>query len=232
MNAVAGGGSFVSLPALIHAGLPSTVANASSTIGLFPGSIASLFGFRGARFEPPPGASRPVLLALSAAGGVIGAGLLLVTPPSGFDRILPWLLLAATLALLFGKPRREAAQAKGRPGVLYPLQFALGIYGGYFGGALGLMTMAAWLLIAGGELKRMTPFRVAVVVAANAVAVAIFLAVGAWRWRETLALLVGGVAGGWLGARLATRLPAKAVSWAVRVFAVAVTAAFFWRAYA
>lgn len=232
MNAVAGGGSFVSLPALIHAGLPSTVANASSTIGLFPGSLASLAGFRGAKFEPPQGASPGVLGALSVAGGLAGALLLLVTPPGAFDRIVPWLLLAATAALLFGKPKDAGADGRGRPALLYPVQFALGVYGGYFGGAVGLMMMAAWLLIAGGELKRMTPMRVLMVTAANAVAVVVFLVAGDWRWRETGALLVGAVAGGWLGAKLETRLPTAAVRWAVRIFAVVVTAGFFWRAYA
>ena len=233
MNAVAGGGSFVSLPAMMHAGLPSTVANASSTIGLFPGSLASLAAFGRGSLKPLPHASLKVLAAVSLAGGLAGALLLLATSSAAFDLILPWLLLAATVALLFGKRLERLGGGGGAgPGVLLPLQFGLGVYGGYFGGAVGLMTMAAWLVLEGVDLKAYTPTRIAMVTAMNAVAVVVFLVAGDWRWRETAALLVGGVAGGWAGARLTRVLPAAGVRLAVRVFAVAVTAAYFWKAYA
>lgn len=232
MNAIAGGGSFVSLPVLIHAGLPSTIANASSTIGLFPGSVATVAAFGRKSLRRLPHASLPVLMGISLAGGVIGALLLLVTSPHAFDLFLPWLLLAATLALLFGG-RLSHLRAEGRAGamVLLPVQFALGIYCGYFGGAAGIMTMAAWLLIEGGEFKALNPTRALIVTTANATAVVIFLVAGAWRWRETSALLVGAIAGGWIGAKLASRLPEGAVRVVVRAFAVVVTLAFFWRAY-
>ncbi len=232
MNAVAGGGSFVSLPAMMHAGLSSTMANASSTIGLFPGSVTSLLAFGRGSLKPLPHASLPMLAGVSLAGGLLGALLLLVTSPHAFDLILPWLLLSATVALIFGKEleRLEGRSGAG-PAVLLPVQFGLGVYGGYFGGAVGLMTMAAWLVLEGVDLKDYTPTRIAMVTAMNAVAVVVFLAAGAWRWRETLALLVGAVAGGWLGARLTRVLPAAGVRWAVRVFAVGVTAAYFWKAY-
>ncbi|MBE7217525.1 MAG: TSUP family transporter [Caulobacteraceae bacterium] len=232
MNAIAGGGSFVSLPAMMHAGLPSTVANASSTIGLFPGSVTSLAAFGPRSLKRLPHASLPVLFGVSLAGGLAGALLLLVTPSKAFDLILPWLLLAATAALLLGKRLEALSGGGGAPAaVLLPLQFALGLYGGYFGGAVGLMTMAAWLALEGIDLKAYTPTRIAMVTAMNAVAVVVFLVAGAWRWRETLALLVGAVAGGWAGAALTKVLPATGVRWAVRIFAVGVTAAYFWKAY-
>jgi uncharacterized membrane protein YfcA len=105
MNALAGGGSFVTLPALVLAGLPSVTANASSTVALFPGSLASIWVYRDGIARPEgvlPGASIGALLATSLGGGFAGAVLLLATPSSMFDDIIPWLLLLATLALAFG----------------------------------------------------------------------------------------------------------------------------------
>src|SRR3954465_548205 len=143
MNAVAGGGTFVTLPALTLAGLPPTIANASSTVALFPGTIASAWAYRD-DVRPLEGAGTNTLLALSLSGGLIGALLLLWTPERAFGQIVPWLLLAATLALASGPRLGDGLRAIGlRMGrrSLYLAQFLLGIYGGYFGGAPGLVML-------------------------------------------------------------------------------------------
>ena len=143
MNAVAGGGSFVSFPPLIAAGLPPVIANASCTVALFPGTVASTWAFRNefARADVLP-AGR--MLPISMAGGLTGAVLLLATPANVFDMVIPFLLLLATLTFAFGARAGLALRRSVHigPGALLPMQFLISIYGGYFGGAVGLMMMA------------------------------------------------------------------------------------------
>jgi hypothetical protein len=232
MNAVAGGGTFVTLPALTLAGLPATVANASSTVALFPGTLASAWAYRD-EVRPLDDVATAALLTLSLAGGLIGALLLISTPERAFTRIVPWLLLAATIALALGARLGEALRAvglrMGRPS-LFTAQFLLGIYGGYFGGAVGLMMLAVWTLFTRVDLRSMTPLRVLMVAAANGVAVICFALSGSIRWRETLAVMAGGIAGGYLGAHAGKRLPAPVVRALILAITIVITAAFFLRA--
>jgi uncharacterized protein len=232
MNAVAGGGTFVTLPVLTLAGLPPTLANASSTVALFPGTLASVWAYRH-DVRPIENLATGTLLALSLAGGLIGALLLLSTPERAFTRIVPWLLLAATIALGLGPRLGAALRAVGlRMGrrSLYSAQFILGIYGGYFGGAVGLMMLAVWTLFTRAELRSMTPLRVLMVAAANGVAVICFVFSGNIRWRETLLVMAGGIAGGYLGAHAGKRLPAPMLRALILAITIATTAAFFLRA--
>jgi len=154
MNALAGGGSFVSLPALIAVGVPSVVANASSTVALYPGGLASLWVYRRAG-EPVCGVPISVMAGLTLVGGLAGAAILLSTPGAVFDAILPWLLLVATLALAFARSLGEALRRRARVGpvAVGAAQLLLGVYGGYFGGAVGLMMLAVWSLATGADLK-------------------------------------------------------------------------------
>jgi uncharacterized membrane protein YfcA len=232
MNAVAGGGTFVTLPALTLAGLPPTIANASSTVALFPGTLASSWAYRH-DVRPLEGVSTAALLALSLAGGLIGALLLLSTPERAFTRIIPWLLLAATIALASGARLGRALRAlrlrMGRRS-LFVAQFLLGVYGGYFGGAVGLMMLAVWTVFTAVELRSVTPLRVLMVAAANGVAVMCFALSGSIRWRETLVAMVGGIAGGYLGAHAGRRLPAPVVRALILAITIATTATFFLRA--
>jgi uncharacterized protein len=232
MNAVAGGGTFVTLPALILAGLASTVANASSTVALFPGTIASAWAYRD-DVQPLAGAGTNTLLGLSLAGGLIGALLLLWTPERAFGRIVPWLLLAATLALASGSRLGDGLRAIGlRMGrrSLYLAQFLLGIYGGYFGGAVGLMMLAVWTVFSRAELRALTPLRVLMVAAANGVAVICFTLSGSVGWRQTVVVMAGGIAGGYLGARAGRRLPAPVLRACILAITITTTALFFLRA--
>jgi uncharacterized protein len=232
MNAIAGGGSFVSFPAMVGAGLPAVIANASSTVALFPGTIASTFAYR--REFGRAGELRTVaMLPVSLAGGLLGAVLLLATPARLFDAVIPFLLLLATLTFAFGARAGLALRRIIRvgPGALLPLQFLISIYGGYFGGAVGLMMMAMWsLLTASADLKAMAPVRVLLVSVTNGAAVIWFVIAGAVRWPETLAMLVASIAGGYLGARVTQWLPGPIVRWFVVVLTATVTAAFFVRA--
>jgi uncharacterized membrane protein YfcA len=231
MNALAGGGSFVSLPALLSVGLPSVTANASSTVALVPGGLISAWVYRG-QSNPIGAVSFHVLGASTLIGGLVGGLLLLSTPSSAFDRILPWLLLAATI-MLAGGPRiapRVGALA-GRPSAIVGIQFALGVYGGYFGGAVGIMMMATWRMLTGAEVQAMQGARTLLVTAANVVAALTFLLAGVVAWPLAVVLSAGALAGGYFGAHVGKRLPAKVARLVTVTLCAVVTMLFFIRAY-
>lgn len=233
MNAVAGGGTFVALPALSLMGLAPTVANASTTVALFPGSLASAWAYR-RDVRPLDAAPSWALLVLSLVGGLIGALLLLVTPQSAFRILIPWLLLVATATLAAG-PRLTTTLQRlnlhfGRRSIL-AAQLLLGVYGGYFGGAVGLMMLAAWSLATALDLRTLNPLRTLMVAAANGVAVLCFAATGNVAWREALMVMIGGIAGGYLGAHYGRRLPAPVLRVVILAIATVTTAAFFAKAY-
>jgi uncharacterized membrane protein YfcA len=232
MNAAAGGGSFVTLPVLVFAGLPALAANVSSTVALWPGALTSAIAYRN-DFKPFGRVSLRLLFIVSVIGGGIGALLLLYTPVKAFDVVVPWLLLAATLAFVFG---REAGLALRRvvrigPGAVLAVQFMLGVYGGYFGGAVGIVMMAVWGLMSEADLKIMGPTRTVVVAGANTMAVALFLFSGQIWWAETAAMLAGAAFGGYAGARSARLLDPQHLRLGVIVLSVVMTAAFFARRY-
>ena len=232
MNAVVGGGTFVTIPALVWAGVPSVLANSSSTVALFPGTLASTWAFR-EDFAPFGAVSIRGLLIVSVLGGLVGALLLLWTPTRTFDQLIPWLLLVATLAFAFG---REAGATLRRvirigPGTLLVAQFLLAIYGGYFGGGIGIMMMAAWSLLESVDLRAMSPARVLLVSAMNGIAVVCFIAAGAVLWPEALAILVSAVVGGYGGARIARRIKPNHLRAVILALSSAMTLAFFLRAY-
>jgi uncharacterized protein len=232
MNALAGGGSFVTLPALIAAGVPSVNANTSSTVALFPGQLASTWTYRDGLGPIGPVALRSLVIA-TFIGGAIGAVLLLLTPIRTFDVVLPWLLAIATVALAFGARLGEMLRRRWHVGASAVLlvQFCLGIYGGYFGGGVGIMMMAVWSLLTDRTLKSFNAPRTLLVCAANTVAVLIFIAAGSVRWREALAMLVGAILGGFLGANIGRRAPAGVIRSGTLLLSVCITLAFFARAY-
>ena len=232
MNALAGGGSFVTLPAFIAVGIPSVQANASSTVALWPGGAASAWTYH-ERLRPICGLPTRLMVGVTLAGGLAGSLLLLWTPSSSFNVILPWLLLLATLALAFGRRIGPALHGRlgGRPTAVLPVQFALGVYGGYFGGAVGLMMVAAWSVLGEREIKALNAPRTLLVSAANTIAVVTFSLAGAVRWPETLAMLVGGLAGGIVGAKIGRSVPAGLARVATICWTAAVTCVFFARAY-
>ena len=236
INAIAGGGSFFTFPALIFVGVPSIVANASSTVALFPGILASSWGYRDDihRFEGVP--MLPVLV-VSMLGGTAGAILLLYTPEKTFDVIIPWLLLAATLAFAFGpwlSPRLQKISYRSfrmRPATLLPVQFLLGLYAGYFGGAVGLIMLAAWSLLGLTDVKAMNPNRTLIGGAMNAAAVLCFIVAGKIWWHATLIMLVAAIVGGYSGARLGRKMNPRHIRVVVTVISVVITIVFFRRSF-
>jgi uncharacterized membrane protein YfcA len=228
MNAAAGGGSFLTVPALIAIGIPSVSANMSSTVALYPGSLASAWAYRG-NFQPIMDVPLKALCVATLMGGFAGALLLLFTPNSSFDKIIPWLLLLGSVAFAFGGKVGAILTGYCRPGrvVLLLAQFVLGVYGGYFGGAVGIMMMAVWSVVGFQDIKAMNAIKVLLVAAANTVAVICFSLVGHVAWRETLLMLLAAVAGGYFGAHAALRLKSSHIRIGVSVLNFLITAAFF-----
>src|SRR4051812_24427696 len=183
MNALAGGGTFATLPSLIALGLPANVANATSNVALLPGAAASAAEFRH-ELEPVGRASVRLLSAITFAGGLIGSVLLVLTPREAFDLIIPWLLLVGFVAMLLGKRAADWLHERvtiGR-GTLIAAQSVLGIYGGYFGGGVGLMTTATYGLLAGAHPRSLFAIRTLMLAIANLAAAIVFVAVGLVRW--------------------------------------------------
>ena len=232
MNALAGGGSFVSLPALIAVGVPPVLANTSSTVALFPGGLASAWAYRDG-LRPVGAVSLRALLAITLCGGLVGALLLLRTTSTAFAYVLPWLLLVASIALAFGRRIGEALRARWHihAHAVLAVQFALGIYGGYFGGAVGIMMVAMWGLVDSCDLKHLNAPRTLLVSAANVVAVLAFIAAGAVRWPETLAMLLGAIVGGYGGARIGRRASPRIIRAITLLATSCITLVFFAKTY-
>jgi len=230
MNAIAGGGSLLTFPALVFTGVPSVVANASSTVALFPGALASAWGYRN-DFTSFEGVSFRSILIVSFAGGTVGALLLLSTPEKTFDVIVPWLLLAATLVFIFGpgiaKGKHQLLRV--RPLPFFVIHFFLGIYTGYFGGALGLITLAAWSLFGLTDVKAMNPNKILLGGLTNTAAVICFVVAGKVWWAQSLVMLVGAVVGGYAGARFGRTLDPRIVRMVVIAISVTATIVFFVR---
>jgi uncharacterized membrane protein YfcA len=229
-NALAGGGSFVTLPTLILSGLDARAANITSTIALFPGQVTTGLAGRGL----VSGAERlsfRALLIISLAGGVLGAMLLLATPADFFARLVPWLVLFATSVFAWGSFIRKPS-AKGV--ALGPLQagaaqFAIAIYGGYFGGGIGFLMLAA-LTIAGLEVRTAAATKNVLAAVMNASAVAIFMFSREVHWLYAAVLGLGAIGGGLLGAWMLKRVDARLLKIGVVVLGVALTVGLFWRA--
>ncbi|HTH27901.1 MAG TPA: sulfite exporter TauE/SafE family protein [Sphingobium sp.] len=232
MNALAGGGTFATLPALIALGLPANSANATSNVALLPGACASAWVFRD-ELAPVGGVDVRWLSAITFVSGVAGGLALMLTPTRMFDFIIPWLLLFAFVVMLFGPKASDWLRARVAIGrrTLVCAQGLLGVYGGYFGGGVGLMTTALYGLLAGVSPRAMFAPRTLMLAVANLGAATIFIASGMVSWQACLAMLTGAMIGGWLGAHVGKRLPHAAVRlWTLAVTA-ATTAVFFARAY-
>ena len=232
MNALAGGGTFATLPALIALGLPSTTANATSNVALLPGAAASAWEFRD-ELAPVGGIDPKLLAAITFAGGLVGSVLLVLTPTRAFDFIIPWLLLLGFVVMAFGRSASDWLRARVEIGsrTLITAQSLLGIYGGYFGGGVGLMTTAVYGLLAGAHPRSLFAIRTLMLAIANLAAALVFVAAGLVSWALCLPMLLGAILGGWAGARLGKKLPHTLVRvWTLIVTGVT-TLVFFVRAY-
>ena len=232
LNAVAGGGSFLTLPALVWVGVPPVAANATGTVALLPGYAASAWGFR-QDMAPPPGLSMGKSVALSLVGGAAGAALLLLTPNDTFRRVVPWLLLGATALFAFGPqirawasrnthPHAPASTTKAALGML-----AVALYGGYFNGGLGILCLALFSLLGQTQLNAMNGMKNLVSALLTAIAVAIYAAGGIVQWQHALPMMLAATAGGYGGARVARKLPAHVLRWGIVATGLVMAALFF-----
>jgi uncharacterized membrane protein YfcA len=232
LNAAAGGGSFITFPALIYAGAPPIIANASSTVALFPGSVVSTWAYR-KDIRPFPGVAMSAMIALTLIGGCCGAILLLFTPSDGFNKMVPWLLLTGSLFFAFGKSAGNVLRRKFHigAGFMLSLQFLLGIYGGFFGGAVGIMMMAVYSVFGLSDIKAMNATKTLLVGVANSVAVAIFIVAGKVDWPPTGLMLIATTLGGYAGALFTRRLNPNYLRVGLIVFSFVLTVVFFFQTY-
>ena len=238
LNAVAGGGSFLTLPALIVAGVSPVVANATSTLALWPASISSTVAYSG---EIKSSRQWLVILGLtSVAGGFAGALLLVRTSDESFLRVLPWLMFIAAATFSFGntlRPRQQDAGGVHRfeksvswhPATigLVVFQIVIATYGGYFGGGMGIMMLAAMALAGMTNIHEMNGLKSFLGVSINGVALTTFVISGAISWKYGIAMAVGATLGGYGTAAFARRIDARYVRWFVIVVGWAMTIYFF-----
>lgn len=237
LNSVAGGGSFLTLPALIYAGVPAVAANATSTVALWPGSVSTAWAYR----RELSHASRwlTALSAVSLVGGLLGALLLERTSDTSFLRVLPWLMLVATLTFTFGGYLTVRFRGRG-PSFLgahdaHPtaltllLQLVIATYGGYFGGGIGIMMLAIFAVTGMTDMHAMNGLKALLAVAINGVALVEFARTGTVAWAPASVMIAGGIVGGYVGASIARQLPGTRVRWFVIVVAWAMTIYFFLR---
>ena len=211
MNAMAGGGTILTYPTLLFLGESAIVANATSTIALWPGAAASMWGYR--REVASHRAWLTSLLVPSVLGGAAGAVLLLRTPTKSFERLAPFLILFATLLFLAqGALSRSAAgqparpRTRGRFAAALLFQFAVAVYGGYFGAGIGILMLATLGFLGLSDIHAMNGLKNFFGMCINAVAAAYFVARGAVEWRTALVMIGGAIAGGYGGARFARRI--------------------------
>ena len=221
INAIAGGGTLVTFPALVGLGVPAIVANATSTVALWPGAIASMYGYR---HELAGVRSWAVRFAIpSLLGGLVGALLLLRTPGDRFDQIVPWLVLGATLLFLVQRPimaalrtrRGESADidpATQSPSALLLLfQFGIAVYGGYFGAGIGILMLAALGFMGFTNIHRMNGLKNWGGLCINVTAAVTFALMGLVDWPVAIAMAAGAMLGGYAGSKLAQRVSRESV---------------------
>jgi uncharacterized protein len=236
LNAVAGGGSFIAFPALLFAGVAPIAANATNTVALWVGVSASSGAYR-----KHLDLSRRVMVPLavtSIIGGIAGAYLLLHTPAQTFLKVLPWLMLGATLLFVFG-----GKLARSNEGLAHDIstsslaiasifELIVSVYGGYFGGGVGILNLAMLAAIGMTDIHAMNALKVVLGGIINGVAVVTFIVKGAVVWREGAVMIVGALLGGYLGAHYAQKLPPIWIRAFVILVGTGMTVYFFWDAFA
>src|SRR5690606_9058748 len=234
LNALAGGGGFITLPALIWSGSLPILANTTGTVAVWPGAIAALYAYRRRlrRRDHPIG----IYLAVVSSGSAAGAVLLLFTTNSFFMALLPWLLLFATLVFLFGRNLTAGVRAfreAGRipPLVLYGLLFSIAVYGGYFGGGMGIMTLAVLTLIGMQDIHEMNALKSLLVVVISGVGVVAFILAGKVEWGRCIVMASGCILGGFGAGYFVQKIDPVWVRRIIALIAVSMTGYFFFRAY-
>lgn len=230
VNSIAGGGTLISFPAAIFAGLPPLIANATNAVALVPGSFASAYAYRRELAH-----DRDVVVALmptTLLGAALGAGLLLATSQRVFDSLVPLLVLLAVALLVWQNVRSRPATGEDDAAAPWRLpadrstarlaQLAIGVYGGYFGAGMGIMMLALFGLLGGRDLHRMNAVKSVLAVGVNGLAAVVFITAGAVDGLGAAIMAVGAMLGGLVGAALARRVDPRKVRWAVVALGVVI----------
>jgi len=236
MNAVAGGGSFVAFPTLLFTGVPPIPANATNTLSLWVGTAVSGGAYR--RHLNLPRRVLLPLVSMGLLGGLAGALLLIKTPAHTFLRLIPWLMLAATLLFTFGRHltgclsagiSHQASNAAVAGASFFELLVA--IYGGYFGGGIGIMNLAMFAALGMTDIHEMNALKIVLVAVINGVAAVTFIATDSIVWPQALVMIVGAGLGGYASAHYALKLPQSLVRATIITLGVGMTIYFFLKAY-
>ena len=228
-NALAGGGSFVTLPALMLTGLDARAANITSTVALFPGQVSA--GYLGRKHAAGvEGMGLPTLIGVSAAGGVCGALLLLATPPSYFGKLVPWLVLFGTAVFTWGNFIRKPGDGARKlgPRSALAVQFLIGFYGGYYGGGNGFLMLAA-LSLTGQAIRTAGATKNLVIALINGSAVVLFLFTPGLDWMRIAIVASGALIGGWGGVWLLRRIDERWLKLGIVAIGVTLTVWLFLR---
>ncbi len=231
INAIAGGGSFLTFPALVFTGVPTIAANATSAVAVFPGYLSGALGFF-RELRQLPARQVLLLLGVSAVGGFLGSLLLLVSSPGVFAVVVPWLLGFATLLFAFGKRVAVWAQRHVDAGGWQAKAASLivCIYGGYFNGGLGIILLALLSGLGMRDLNQMNGLKNGMSFVVSGASVATFALAGIVHWPQAALMMVAATLGGYIGARTARRLSPQVIRAAIVIIGAVMTVVFFLRA--
>jgi uncharacterized membrane protein YfcA len=212
INSVAGGGTLLTFPSLVWVGLPSTIANATSTVAIWPGSLGAMWGYRGDLSGLPK--STYSLIVPSLLGGILGAMLLVMTPTAVFDRLIPLLILFATLLFMLQEPVQRVVKTTdkahaGSTGWLIGallFQFLVALYGGYFGAGIGILMLAAFGIMGFTDIHQMNGLKTFLALCINGVAALYFIWNGMVSWPHALVMAISANVGGLWGVGVARRI--------------------------
>ncbi len=212
MNAMAGGGTILTYPTLLWLGESPIIANATSTVALLPGAASSLFGYRREVLEHRGWLT--TLFLPSLLGGAAGAALLLVTPARAFQHLAPFLILFATVLFMLrgavarwaGTSSASLGRTPGRLAIAIPFQFAVAVYGGYFGAGIGILMLAVLGFLGLSDIHASNGLKNFFAMCINGIAAAYFILRGAVEWRAALVMIAGSILGGYAGARFARKI--------------------------
>lgn len=228
LNSIAGGGSFLTFPALVWAGVPPITANATSAVAVLPGYLGGAAGFR-KELRSLPMKRHLQMSAVGLAGGLSGALLLLVTPAELFSRVIPLLLLLATLMFAFGQKLLALVRNSEHPLPLLPGLFVVAVYGGYFNGGLGIMLLAMFAAAGMTSMLLMNGLKNWLSFVLSLISVAAFAVAGKVLWGEALVMMLAATLGGYQGAALSRLLPVAWVKGVVVLVGLVMTVVFFLR---
>jgi len=228
LNAVAGGGSFITLPALIYVGVPPITANATGTAALLPGYIASAWRFRH-DVEVPGNLSLRNTIVIALIGGSIGAAVLLKTNDQQFSQLIPWLILFATFAFIVGPKFLEIKNTQLSVFTASFILLLVCVYGGYFNGGLGIILLASFGLMGQTNLNGMNGLKNIISAVLTAIAVLLYIIGDVIEWKYLLFMGVSALIGGYLGAAIAYKIPSKLMRWFIIFIGLLMAMIFFIR---